>query len=524
MKPLRAILLLAVSTGKQAAALKQSIPEQDERLHEVGKIHDWNIVDVILVPGHSRVYYTYREFAEDALKENIPAPMRMFDHWAKKDFDVFACSSGDRFGREQSIFAEVVGRTIDAGAVVFTLRDGEINRSNRRMFVSMGGYQASVEIDELVRRHRFGMAKNARLGLPTEGHGHILSHVVIGKGDERRTIVNEDARRLFNDIAELLLAGVSWRQMPDQLAERGHFRTSGRKYSASTLRKWLMHPTLHGNAAQHFKDDTNFPVNLGFWVFDPNEPAPDYVTIHYNTHPSIYEGVVGERVRAELRRRFNPGIAKPQPRRKFSGLVVCDRCHYAANYKQDGGWLGLHCVSRMQVDLATHCPNTRYVNEKKLVEAAADLLDTLTESGDWSALYGEAKQDDAPERLAALELEILELKARGTTMYEQRDTVPNFFKEGFEESVNKLAAHGDKLELEYQRLKLKIRDTAPTLDQIQALTDYVELPAGEFWQKPDYEINQSLTRIMGKHRFVIDDGEVTGTTGQPRRYIYTKPN
>jgi hypothetical protein len=39
------------------------------------------------------------------------------------------------------------------------------------MFVSMAGYQASVEVDELIRRHKMGMAKRAQRGLPTAEPG-----------------------------------------------------------------------------------------------------------------------------------------------------------------------------------------------------------------------------------------------------------------------------------------------------------------------------------------------------------------
>ena len=517
MKQSRAILLLAVSSGKQAAERKQSLPEQDERLHELAAELGWNIVDIITVPGHSRVYYTYREFAEDAIAEGIPAPMRMFDHWRKRDFDVFACSSGDRFGREQSIFAEVVGRTIDAGAVVYTLRDGEINKGNRRMFVSMGGYQASVEIDELVRRHHFGMNRRAQRGLPMTSYGHIRSHTTVGRGENERTIINEDARRLFADIAELLLSGLSWRQMPNALAERGHFRAGGAHLSASTIRKWLMHPTLWGNTARRFQDADHFPVARGFWVFDPNEPAPPYVIIHYGTHPPMYTGALAARIQAELRRRFRPNH-QPPPKRRFSGLVVCDQCHYACNYKQDGGYLGIHCASRMQIDLATECTNTRYVNEKALIAFAGRLLDRLAESGDWTALYGEAQVGDSTDKLAQVEVELSSLKAQAKDLMRERATVPRVFRDELETTLQELAARAEALEVEQSRLNREAAAAAPNTMQLLALEDYRRLRPGELWEKPPPEINQWLSRILGNRRFVIADGKVIGTSAVPLQY------
>lgn len=516
MKPLRAILLLAVSSGKQAAASKQSLPEQDERLHELASQNNWDIVDIITVPGHSRVYYTYREFADDALREGIPAPMRMFDHWKKCDFDVFACSSGDRFGREQSIFAEVVGRTIDAGAVVFTLRDGEINPGNRRMFVSMGGYQAAVEIDELVRRHKFGSVKRAKRGLPNTSHGLIPSHVTVGKGDTERAIVNEDTRRLFIDIAELLLAGVSFRQMPNLLAERGHIQPNGRPYHYSTLHDWMMHPTLYGNTAQNFHNAKN-GRSRGFWVFDSTEEPPENVTVHYDTHPPMYEGVLGERVKAEMRRRFGlGGRGAPSPKRKFAGLVVCDWCHYAVSYRLNGKYFGVACRSRHNQTLATDCPNVYYVNEKKLIAFADDLLRNLAQTDDWSALYSDSEPDNTVDRLASVDRELKNASLQAKELMSERASIPPIFLDEFRESLKVLGDRVEALKAEQARLTRQAQDAAPTPVQLRALEDFKNLPPKAFWQLPNVEINQWLRLLLGSRRFVISNGEVIGTTSQPR--------
>lgn len=523
MKPLRAILMLAVSTGVQAAALKQSLPEQDERLHEVGAQRGWDIVDIIIVPGFSRVFYTYREFADAAAEMGIDAPMRMFEHWNRRDFDVFAVSSGDRFGREQSIFAEVVARTIDTGANVFTLRDGDIHKGNYRMFVSMAGYSASAEIDELVRRHKFGSAKRAKRGLPTTSHGLIPSHITVGKGDTEHAVVNEDARRLFADIAEFLLAGYSFRSMPNLLAERGHFRADGKPYPFSTIHQWLVHPTLYGNTAQGFNNaDTG--RGRGFWIFDPDEPAPEHVTIHYGTHPPMYEGETAERVKAEMRRRFNEsGRGKPMPRRKFTSLVVCDYCHCASSYRDAGNYIGMRCRSRMFQSLENDCPNTRLVNEKKLIRFTDDLLRTLAATSDWSLLFTDVEPDDTPQRLASIEREIASVNQQAKELMQERSTVPAVFMEQFKENMDTLAARMEALKVEQVRLKRQSRATSPDASQVQALADYKKLPPGAFWQLPNIEINQWLSRLLGKRRLVIADGDVIGTTGQPRKHRRRSP-
>jgi DNA invertase Pin-like site-specific DNA recombinase len=519
MKTKRAVLLEAVSTGVQASNLKQSLPEQDARLHDIADRDDWEVVDIIVVPGFSRVYYTFREFAEAALAEGIAAPMRMFDHWNKRDFDVLAVSTGDRFGREQSIFAEVVTRTIDIGGQVFTLRDGYIDKGNYRMFVSMAGYSAAGEIDELVRRHKFGNNKRAKRGLPTTSHGLIPSHIIVGKGDTERAIVNEDARRLFADIAELLLTGMSFRQMVNVLAERGHHRRDGRRIPPETLRMWMMHPTLYGNTAQNFLNTLSGEGKaLGMWVFDPSESAPPHVTINYGTHPPMYEGVLAERVKDEMRRRMsNSGRGNPPPRRKFTGLVVCDTCHYAVGYRDSGTYVAVNCNSGLHPSLMTGCTNTRYVRESKLVAFTSDLLRELAASQDWSLLFTDNEPDDTAQRLASIEREIKEVNAQADALMSERATLPTVFIDQYKANMARLASRAEALHVEHARLNQQLIATSPDASQLQALADFKNLPLDAFWQLSNVEINQWLHRLFGQRRLVIYEGEVIGTSGQRKQ-------
>jgi hypothetical protein len=114
-KPLRAVLWCAVSDEKQAREEKIGLAEQERLLREKAEGEGWLIVDILIVPGFSRRFYNYPEFMAAALKDGIEAPKRLMEHWNAGDFDVLACRYGSRFAREQSIFGEVVARTIDMG-------------------------------------------------------------------------------------------------------------------------------------------------------------------------------------------------------------------------------------------------------------------------------------------------------------------------------------------------------------------------------------------------------------------------
>ena len=265
---MRTILWIAVSSGRQAEDDKESLPEQKRRLLEVSSVNMWDVVDVVLVPGHSRVYYNYREFAEAALEEKIDGPMRMFDHWNRKDFDMFTCVDGSRFGREQSIFAEVVARTIDAGAQLFTLKDGFINASNRRMYVSMAGYSSASEIDELKRRRAFGMRGRAEKGL------RVSSRTLFGMReirDEKGRAIREERdpalQYIFDRVAQELLAGTSWNSLEDSLYNNYQITNprTGRPFVHGFFRSIMASPTFWGHTAMHFTvRNRSFP----HWAYD----------------------------------------------------------------------------------------------------------------------------------------------------------------------------------------------------------------------------------------------------------------
>lgn len=517
-KPKRVVLWIAVSTGVQASEEKDSLPDQDHRLREIADQRGWEVVDVITVPGHSRVYYTYREFAEDAQAQGIPAPMRMFDHWQKHDFDIFACASGDRFGREQAIFAEVVSRTIDGGATVFTLRDGEINQQNKRMFVSMVGYSASVEVDELVRRRKTGMRARARRGLPTSSNPLIPTHTVVTDADKtQRVIVNPATRRLWLDVAELLLEGKSWREIAKEVAARGHQTASGKPYRPRLLARYLMHPTAWGNTAQQFENG-KFSKARGFWVFDSSEPAPEHVTIYYNTHPALYEGELGERVKAELRRRFSvDGRAHPVPRHAFAGLVVCDECRYSAVFHTNGRYGKYLCVSWLNLEIMSGCTNRYNVSERKMIRFADAMLRHMLDSGDWSILYGGDQQAlSAVQRLVTVQGEIDAARTRMQAIVAKQVSAPIHLMDTYDQPIRAIGDMIEQLIAERERLARSAQNAAPTPTQSVALDDLAALGLVAFWQLEHREINQWLHRIMGNYRFVIRGREVIGLSTHRR--------
>lgn len=510
MKQLRAVLLEAVSTGKQALDGKQSLPEQDERLRDVALRFNWNIVDVILVPGHSRVYYTYREFAEDALSEGIPAPMRMFEHWKKRDFDVFACSSGDRFGREQSIFAEVVIRTTDAGALVYTLRDGEINKQNRRMFISMGGYQASTEIDELKRRYNFGMNKRASDGKPLSSRV-VFSHRVIrdDKGNALTMVVRDEMRPLLADIARVLLERVAWTAMEQQLAQRfGHVADNGKPYPRYAVYHLLHTATFWGNSARHAP-----PKIRGAWVFDEQAPKPEGVLMHYNTHEAAYTGKTAEDVKAELRRRLSlRGSARPNSDYPLSGMFACAECGYklawtCANYRYRGARCNTAYGLRSYSE--AHCSQRRHLPEAYALDYMRHLLSLIVTSGDVQQAIADLAEPEPPDETPELERQLEQLEDEGRILIQKQKQARASLSALYDEQIDTLGKRIEAVQARLDIARLRHPSESERAGQQQAVAD-IRILGEAFWNLPPGEINQTLRRVFANRVFLARDGKIVG--------------
>ncbi len=159
-----------MSTITQAGDDKESLPTQEREARAICEARDWDIVEILRVPGHSRRYYTLAEAAAHARTVGMDAFDRLIAHIERKDFDVFVVRDASRFGRSQSITGEVAEKIVlEVGASIYAWAGGLgklIDEQELRGFIALAGYAAAVEIDNLVKRREMGYQARARRGLP----------------------------------------------------------------------------------------------------------------------------------------------------------------------------------------------------------------------------------------------------------------------------------------------------------------------------------------------------------------------
>ncbi|MBZ0302018.1 MAG: recombinase family protein [Anaerolineae bacterium] len=524
-KPLKAIIWIAVSTKAQAEEEKISLPQQEADARALCARENYQIIDILRVPGHSRHYIDIHECNRDMLAQGINAFDRLMRHWEAQDFDVLVVRDSERFARTQTLHAHVVESTIMSGGHIYSLTDGPIDDTNYDMFIALGGYKSAGDVKRLVKRRKEAMRERAKKGLPTSS-GVPMSHKLIRdeRGKPVRLVVDESKRRLWDDLVTVLLEGIGWRDIEKELYKRfGHANERGEPWHTNRMYALLTNPTFWGHSAQHYRLEKRF-ANIGDWIFEPGHEIPPGVTIHYNTHEAVYEEEQREKVKAEFRRRQGMvGGMRPRNTHRFSGLVVCGECGYyliTSNTGTGGKTWGLRCMSHYnQSATRPDCPQNRWIREEYIQEYLHMHIREIVETGNWSALFEETPAVPNNGRaLQQIETEIASLENEiGIMIVQQARQTTQTLHDLFQTQIDRA---GERLEI------LKARQTELCLTESQqqyerqhsqrALEQILQIGLPNFWGLPSHEQQGLLLQLMGNRRLVAKDGVIVGTAEAPK--------
>jgi DNA invertase Pin-like site-specific DNA recombinase len=515
---LRAIIWTAVSTRAQADEDEHySLKAQEDDARALCEREDWQIVDVLRVPGHSRDYKTLERLAADARAQGIDAFDKLTAHFEACDFDVFICRDANRFGRSPSLIHQIVEYIIDdCSARIYSFNDGWIDSSNADIFAMIKAYTTKKEMRWIRDMGVRGKDKLAERGLIP----HIMPMTHIAVRDERtgrqaRVEVNEAKRRLWDDIADLLLAGVGWNILPRELEARGHVDDgTGKRYSYGKLYRLMYSPLTWGHTARRWGYEKTRKAGGGVWAFDESEPLPANVLLFRHRIPAVWTGETAERLKAELRRRVEMvGSRRPQNTHRFSGLVLCAECRRAMVVHSTGrGRYGLYCNTHLRRSyLPRDCTNTRIVNFEYLQDFFNTRLSRALDASlpDMLAQYSPAEPGRYAEQLAAAEADRAALVKQVERLIGEQAAAPDELQPIYRDQ---LKAHADRLNAltnEVHRLQAHAEEASTTTAaQTRELSAIRDMTLDAFWKLPDREINQRLRAMMGSWRFLARGGEI----------------
>jgi len=507
--PKRVIIYCRVSDEEQAIEGKASIPDQLARQRDRAEANGWQIVDTIIIEGFSGRHWTYLEFSQKALAHGFADPMRMWGHWERRDFDILSCRDMSRLGREQSIISEVVGRTIEIGAIIAPLDEGTLDATNHRLGSAFSGIGASQQVDNLIRYHEMGMIAKASRGGKLGNKPPPFYIEVFDPTTLKATGIKPDRdrfQRLFDDfVTAYCNERIPYERLGRYLYEHfGHIDPKTNKpYTKYHFMRMLFNAATWGHLAYgRYRSRGQRFATWGNWITG-DAPPPEDVKFFPNIVEPIWTSPTLEQVKTEFNHRHFNMIGRMANRTKymFSGLCKCALCGAGmASYTNHTGVIYYRCGGRYG-GARTDCANSELTPEHELVKWLTPILE-LWQSG------LEAPPAVIPvsetEHIELIDKEITDTKKEIKRLMGMIDKYGETSNEIAEEEIKD---HNARIKILMSRRAETFSFDASTyhksIDQKSALEALQQTTLEHFWELEPYTINQWLFRLFGKTRISI---------------------
>lgn len=520
----RGIIWAAVSTKPQADEdEKFSIPKQIADGEAFFRANNIQLVDTLVVPGHSRSYKLLSKLAEHARAQHIDAFDRLIDHLERCDFDVIWVRDANRFARKASLLHYIAESIIeDCGALIYSQNDGLwVDGDNVDMWATMQGFKVRSEMKWLVAATREGLIKRAERGLTTTNVP--FSHRLVR--DERlkpiAVEVDETKRRLFDDLWYLI---VKERQpfngIERVLFERfGHVAADGKPYGNNVMYVMLHSPLAWGITT--YTENRGNKRTFGAWMFDPTEPPPPDILVFRDTVAPVYTGEQADALRAELlRRKEMRGRRRPDTLHWSSGLFICRMCNWtmrvASNiYNGKRTVYGVRCNTRaVRFQFRPPCSQRKPLPLAYAQEYIDALLRLYASTRDLSILVpGTAERDGS----AAVRAELAAVSQQLDNLITLQSQAHAGTQAAYQRRIDALGAQLEALERRARELDTQQSRRATDAARAAVALDTIASIMDTFWSLPDAEINQYLLRALGRYRFAVEDGKIVGVMLKPQR-------
>lgn len=526
----RAVIWAAVSTKPQADEdEKFSIPQQIENGKRFAESQGLAVVDVLVVPGHSRSYRSLDKLAEDARQQGIDAFDRLIAHLERCDFDAVIVRDANRFARKPSLLHFIAESIVeDCGASIYDMANGVwVNEQNVDMWATMQGWKTSAEVKWLREALKAGLNGRAERGLSTTRPpwSHVLVYDESGiRPKVTGLAIDESKRRLFNDLYTLVVEErCPFKTVEVELFTRfGHATKAGKPYPETSMYQFLTRPLTWGATGYRFSARFSRGVDRA-WTYDPSVPPPDGVTLHWGALPAIYEGEQGERMRSELRRRaLMSGNRRPTSTRMFSGLLVCDACGRTLSARTsrvldaDGRRkaYAYGCNALGPIRDTPKCPQSSApASVGYLREYLDGFLRVLITTGDLASLTPAVR--DVAAELATVQAELTTLEAALDGLIASQAAAHPATQGRYQARIDAMGEQLAALQRRASALEGMSRRQDRALAGSRAGVAKIEAVFDRFWELPEVEINQLLHLLMGESRFVVRDRQIVGV--QPGR-------
>lgn len=506
-----------VSTTAQAKDDRFSLPKQRELVEQYADSIQGRLVHVAVVSGHSRNYRSMTEMLAAFRKDDISALDELLEGIEKGAFDIVAVPDADRFARQQAPLAEIVHRITETGARIYCIADGlMVDDSSADAFVAMRGFFAAAEVRRLKGKHESGTKHRVENGL--NGAGRLLGTHKIVKDLEapmhQRIAFEETQRRLWDDVATLILEGVAWREMEITLLERfGHVHIkTGLAMPTYKIRNTMFNPFFWGHSAKFYGQDRSA------WVYDETIDPPAGVILRRNVFEPVYKGPLADLIRQELKRRsaLVAGRAKAGTVYGLTGLIVCNGCGarlVVIAARGDNIYWGCRNNDHIHWPHRPHCDNRGALRNDVAIKWIDDWLRKMIGADDIRPFFGVAIDAVSPAaRMAEIENQIAESETQIDALIRAQSRAAIAVQGRYDAQI---AA----LDVQIKGLNVALRETAGPIianaaeevTRRQALNDIAPI-IDNFWIQSPVVISQMLAKLLGGTRFIMKDRHIVQVT------------
>jgi site-specific DNA recombinase len=256
----RACIVAAVSTPQQAAADRESIPEQLDDCRRACREHAWPVHTEIVIPGHSREYWSLDELTADC-----PEYAALVDLIESESVNLVVCMRLARLCRTVPLLTQLMDLCAQHQCQLYAVREPQEpvppERVRRRRGVTGILNLVSMAVSEeeqqvRVERLAQGMAKRVKAGLPPHSRLGQYGYDAPLLPEQLPTI-NEEQARWVRWIYERRARGWGYARIATELRHLGVLSPRGGCWYPPAVRYILGNPLYKGTSRWGHVRNTN---------------------------------------------------------------------------------------------------------------------------------------------------------------------------------------------------------------------------------------------------------------------------
>lgn len=507
----RGVIWAAVSTKAQTEDERLSLPTQIEAGKAFFQRERIEVVDTLVVPGHTRKARRLEDLAVSARAKGIDAFDKLIAHLDAADFDVIWIRDANRFARRASLLHYIVECIVeDCGARIYAADGGGwVDSVNVDLWTAFKGAETSSQSRWIAGTMQQAKRARADRGLPTNNQQCWTHRLVRDTATGKAVRLEPDPDKLpaLMAMVKAFLDRVPYNAIERVVYQEYGFGEAGKPYYPKLFYNIVWNPIFHGNTGLGYRSGVN-GQKVGLWAFDASAPRPEGLYLHYGSVTPALPDEWLTRVQSELRRRAAVGQHRPNNPHLFTGLLACAYCGNNLVYDYNPRKATrprYRCQSKYNPRVSIHCDRAWSIRE---ADVQVWLANQITHAGKmgWPELFFQSPEISIVGQADMLRQQLADIEAQADRLIQKIATAPASLANRFDAQIEALGEQAALLQQRIQSLeRQEQRQQSPDASKAWQI-----VRRDDFWEREAGEINQLLHRAMGGRRIVVAGTLIVG--------------